>query len=473
MTKMEEAIKFIKELECQLSDYQFLLVGGAVRDIIMGKEPHDFDIATNCPLEEIEARYVADNIGASKEFGIINVHCRGEQYEVATFRTEGDYSDSRHPSTVTKAETFEDDSARRDFTINSLGYTSAGEIVDFHGGAADIANKRLRTVGNPLDRFTEDPLRIVRLFRFAATFDFEIDVDTALAARAIIGRGPLAVSVERVRDELYKAAKTGKSLRAFVELLDDFAVLDFYIPELVELQDKPQPPEWHPEGDAYVHTLCAVEASRSPDPIVNLAILFHDIGKGPTYQLRGDKHTFYGHDGLGPKIIEEIASRLKIGTADEKSFAFCAHRHMMLHKPKTLTRNKVVKMVNDPNWEVLREVGYADEMSRGLPEPEDQVPGTDYADEAKFVDNISYMIELTDEVNSGGGPEALKQRIKEMIDGRKLLKWHPELNEPDNRKAIGVVLKDVQEWIVNSNKFDSTEDDIKKVAKRRVRVALK
>lgn len=237
----------LSDLERLQPESENLIVGGAVRDLLLKRPISDVDIATNIDINKLEARYKTDEIGKSKDFGIINVHWKGYEFEVANFRSERGSDDRRHPSTVSRVTSFEQDAARRDFSVNALGIDKNGVIYDYVKGLEDIKNNILRAVGDAKQRFTEDALRILRLFRQSSTLGFKIDPETFEAAKELkdlIDK----LSVERVTEELYKAAKTGPTLAQYIEYLDSIGYLQKILPEVKQLQQFFHDPKHHPEG---------------------------------------------------------------------------------------------------------------------------------------------------------------------------------------------------------------------------------
>lgn len=454
----EKGIRLPKKLEeIGGPDSEALIVGGAVRDLVLGKEISDIDIATNISIEEIEKHFKTDEIGANKTFGIVNVHFEGDQFEVAHYRTETTYSDGRHPDKVELTNTFEGDSARRDFSWNALGINSMGEIIDYHNGLEDLKNKIVRAVGNPHERFKEDSLRILRLIRFAVKMGFEIEENTLNAAKELINLTD-SLSKERVAEEIYKVAGiSGKTLAEYFIKLDEIGLLEKILPELYNLKPMQHNLKHHPEGGGTVlgHVLEALKMSRSNDALTNLAIAFHDLGKATTYKYREEKgHTYYGHEEAGVPIIKEIGKRLKLSNKDIDVISYCAANHMRIHKIYELSRGKLVSMVNHPFWPYLKEVGYADEMCRGF----------EHSQDADFKKKIEYAENIAKEANAGGGPDELKKRIKTLINGQLLLEWIPELNKTENKIYIGKILSKIHEWIIDNNLFNLSQEEIKKKA---------
>lgn len=230
------------------------IVGGAVRDIVLGKEPDDIDIATNVPMEKIEELFPTHDIGKNKDFGIVVAEYKGESFEIAQFRKDGTYSDGRRPDKIEIVPDFKDDAARRDFTINAMGLDSEGNIIDYFDGMKDIKDKVLRTVGNPSERFGEDYLRMLRAIRFSSRLGFKLDDKTAKAIKD--GSENInKIAGERIKKEFVKMAEQdgSKFADAIVEL-DNVGLLDKILPEIVKLKEFKHNVKFHPEG-AYVRKI--------------------------------------------------------------------------------------------------------------------------------------------------------------------------------------------------------------------------
>ena len=311
-------------------------VGGSVRDIEMGRTPHDYDIVTDARPDQVTALFPAAlQVGA--RFGVLVVPLDGRQYEVATFRTEGPYLDGRRPSTVTFVDAATD-VRRRDFTINGLLYDPLeGRTYDFVGGRADIAAGIVRTIGDPGERFAEDRLRMLRALRLAAELGFEIEPETFGAIRAG-ARAITSVSAERIRDELLRllvSPRRGEGLRR----LEASGLLAAILPEVEAMVGIEQPPEFHPEGDVFVHTVLALERLRDPHPVLAFGTLLHDVGKPPT-QTRTDRIRFNGHDEAGAVLAEAICRRLRLSTTDTARVTTLVREHLRV---KDLPRMRPAK----------------------------------------------------------------------------------------------------------------------------------
>ncbi len=289
--------------------FEAYFVGGCVRDLVMGLEPKDYDIATRAHPDQVLTLFPeALRVGA--QFGVVIVPAEGGPVEVATFRSDSEYADGRHPAAVRYAEAASEDVRRRDFTINGLLFDPATRrVIDFVGGQEDIRARRIRTIGDPYARFREDHLRMLRAVRFAARFAFGLDARLQEAAHEL-GALVREVSRERVRDELLKILTDGGARRGF-ELLDDLGLLEVVLPEVKALQGVPQPPQFHPEGDVWTHTMIMLDGLKNPSASLALGVLLHDVGKPSTLSVR-DRIRFDHHAEVGARMAENICSRLRL-----------------------------------------------------------------------------------------------------------------------------------------------------------------
>jgi poly(A) polymerase len=301
------------------------LVGGCVRDLVMGREPKDYDVSTNATPEQV-VKLFPESLTVGVQFGVVIVPREAGNVEVATFRSDGRYADGRHPTEVRYAKTPQEDVRRRDFTLNGLLYDPLSEqVLDYVGGQADLRARRIRTIGDPLERFGEDHLRMLRAVRFAARFQFEIDPGALQAIRKLAGEIK-GVSAERVRDEILKILTEGGARRGF-ELLDEVGLLAEVLPEVKALQGVAQPSEFHPEGDVWVHTLLMLEGLRRPTPTLALGVLLHDVGKPPTFSVR-ERIRFDNHVEVGAKMAETICHRLRLATRDTERVVELVRHHL-------------------------------------------------------------------------------------------------------------------------------------------------
>ena len=289
--------------------FQAYFVGGCVRDLVMGHEPKDYDVATDALPDQVQ-RLFTDSLTVGAQFGVVIVPGAAGPVEVATFRNDGIYDDGRHPRQVSYARTPEEDVRRRDFTINGLLLDPVEDkVLDYVGGERDIRERRIRAIGQPFRRFQEDHLRMLRAVRFAARFGFSLDSTVLLAIRESADL-IATVSRERVRDEILKILTEGSARRGF-ELLDETTLLEFILPEVKAMQGVMQPPQFHPEGDVWTHTLMMLEGLQSPTVTLALGLLLHDVGKPPTFTVR-ERIRFDNHVEVGAKMAGEICRRLRL-----------------------------------------------------------------------------------------------------------------------------------------------------------------
>ncbi|HEY6292585.1 MAG TPA: CCA tRNA nucleotidyltransferase [Terriglobia bacterium] len=321
--KDENARTIVERLRA--AGFKAYWVGGCVRDLVMGREPQDYDVATDATPGEV-VKLFPGSLTVGAQFGVVVVRGDNGPTEVATFRSDGRYLDGRHPAEVRYAPTLEEDVRRRDFTINGLMYDPLEQrVLDFVGGQADIRARRLRTIGEPSARFTEDRLRMLRAVRFAARFDFALDPATFDAIREL-APAIHEVSAERIRDEVLKILTEGAALHGF-ELLDRTELLQEVLPEIKTLQGVAQPPEFHPEGDVWTHTLMMLEGLHEATPTLALGALLHDIGKPATFTVR-ERIRFDGHVEIGSKMAEAICRRLKLSSRETERVVELVSQHM-------------------------------------------------------------------------------------------------------------------------------------------------
>jgi len=305
--KRQAATEIVRRLREQ--GFQAYWVGGCVRDLVLGRAPADFDITTDATPTEV-IRLFPQSLTVGAQFGVVIVARPEGDFEVATFRSDGRYTDGRHPAEVRYTRTPEEDVRRRDFTLNGLLYDPLEEqVLDYVGGQADISARCVRTIGDPFQRFHEDRLRMLRAVRFAARFLFTPERALVEAIRKL---APLIrdVSAERIRGEIVKILTEGQARRGF-ELLDETGLLPEVLPEVKALQGVEQPPEFHPEGDVWTHTLLMLAGLRSPTPTLALGVLLHDVGKPPTFSRR-ERIRFDNHVEIGARMAEAIGTRLRL-----------------------------------------------------------------------------------------------------------------------------------------------------------------
>ncbi len=344
---LSAAIQIIQKL--RQSGHEALLAGGCVRDYLLGREPKDYDVATSATPQQVITLFPgALTVGA--HFGVVIVRQGDEHVEVATFRTDGSYKDGRHPESVTFS-TAEEDAQRRDFTVNGLFRDPiAGSIIDYVGGQADLEKRVLRAIGDPSKRFDEDKLRLLRAVRFATTLGFEIEPETW---RAVCEHAASiqSVSAERIRDELIKIFLHANRVRGF-DLLMDSGLMAQVLPEILVLKGVEQPPQWHPEGDVFIHTrlMLSLLPEQVSLPLV-LSVLLHDIAKPATFTVdETGRIRFNGHDKLGAEMTGDILRRLKFPNDVIEPTQVAVEHHMVFKDVKKMKKSTLKRMMSRPTW---------------------------------------------------------------------------------------------------------------------------
>ncbi len=347
----------------RLRGHQAYFAGGCVRDIILNREPADYDVATDATPEQV-MRIFPTAIPVGAQFGVVLVEPGHDQQpadappsastgrvEVATFRCDLSYSDGRHPDQVRFSTSPQEDAQRRDFTINGLFLDPAsGEVLDFVSGRNDLQAGIIRAIGDPEQRFAEDKLRLLRAVRFAARFQFVIDGATfaAMQKHAVrIGD----VSHERIRDELAKMLTEGRARQAFM-LLDSSGLLKEVLPEISAMKGVEQPPQYHPEGDVFVHTLLLLD-QLSPGCSTTLAwgALLHDVGKPSTFRITPERVRFDGHVEIGVKMAENICRRLRFSNDDTQQILALVQNHMRFGDVLRMKDSTLKKFLRLPAFE--------------------------------------------------------------------------------------------------------------------------
>jgi tRNA nucleotidyltransferase/poly(A) polymerase len=363
---MDTAIDYLRKLS-ELG-YDAYIVGGAVRDKMRGVEVSDVDVATNCPMNVLSKEFSTHVIGKSKDFGIFIVLHKGEHFETAQFRSDSNYTDGRRPDKVEIVGDIYKDLIRRDFTVNALAMDKDGLVVDIVNGEKDIKNKVIRAVGDPMVRFGEDHLRMMRVARFGAMEGFTVERDTKLAVRRL-SHLIHTVSKERIRMELVKAAsKCGMEFSRFITLLDQLKLLSKILPEVHALKYFKQDMEHHPEGPTVLmHTLRAVELlGKEKLALSKIATLFHDVGKAICFDddTYGYKMRYPRHEHCSEFLVDQICERLKFSIDDTCRMMFVAANHMKFHNLLEMKPSKVARLVSNCYFDTLIDACYADEFSR-------------------------------------------------------------------------------------------------------------
>ena len=361
MTTTKQAADIVETL--RRHSHLAYLVGGCVRDLIVGREPADYDVATDATPGEV-MKIFPDSYDVGAQFGVVLVPVSNEKtdtsvseltgprdvVEVATFRSDIGYSDGRHPDQVRFSQSPKEDVKRRDFTINGLLLDPiTNEVLDFVDGRKDLESKVIRTIGKPAERFREDKLRMLRAVRFAARFHFSIEPNTFQAIQRFASEIH-QVSRERVRDELTKMLTEGHARVAFLEL-DQTGLLREVLPEIAAMKGVEQTPEFHPEGDVFVHTLLLLDKLPVPcPPTLAWGALLHDVGKPPTFRVAADRIRFDEHVEVGVRMAEEICRRLRFSTDDTEQILALVANHMRFSDVARMKDSTFKKFVRMPRF---------------------------------------------------------------------------------------------------------------------------
>jgi poly(A) polymerase len=355
-----QALAIIAEL--RRAGFAAFLAGGCVRDRLLGMPAKDYDIATDARPEVVQ-RLFPNTIAVGAHFGVIMVVIDEERFEVATFRADADYLDGRRPSSVRFGK-IEEDARRRDFTIGGMYFDPAtNRVIDLVGGRADLRDGVIRAIGNAAERFEEDHLRILRAVRFAARLDFAIALDTWEAMR-LHAPSILRVAAERNGDELVRIMTEGGAGRG-LDLLVESGLAASLLPEVLPLRDCPQPPNFHPEGDVYLHTrlmLSMLEAGCSET--LAFGALLHDIAKPQCFAVAADgKMSYYGHTEQGAEISAAIMQRLKRPRAVQERVAYLVRDHLRMIMAPRMRTATLKRMLAEDGFDELLELGRLDALA--------------------------------------------------------------------------------------------------------------
>ncbi|MEK7519969.1 MAG: CCA tRNA nucleotidyltransferase [Patescibacteria group bacterium] len=351
------------------ASFDAYVVGGCVRDVMLKKEPKDWDVATNAQPEQIQK--VFPKSFYENKFGTVTVHESGMEVQVTTYRIDHHYTDKRRPDEVTYTQDLKEDLARRDFTINAMAFGHDEKIVDPFHGEKDLREELVRAVGSPHERFEEDALRLMRAVRFATQLNFTIEKET-LAAIKESSSSIAHVSQERIRDEFVKMIMSVHAARG-AELLRETGLLAYIIPEILEgvgvTQNK------HHIYTVYEHNLRALAyaAEQNYNLSVRLAAFFHDVAKPRTKRGEGPNATFYNHDIFGAKVSKNIMQRMKFSTADIEKVFLLVRYHLFYYNVDEVTPSSVrrlIKNVGLENMDDLINVRFADRIGSGVPKAE-------------------------------------------------------------------------------------------------------
>ncbi len=347
--------------------FQAYLVGGCVRDLLLGREPKDYDVATNATPGQV-MNIFPETYAVGAQFGVVLVPSaerEGEApvVEVATFRSDIGYSDGRHPDEVRFSQDPREDVARRDFTINGMLLDPvSGAVLDYVGGRKDLESGTIRTIGDPEQRFAEDKLRMLRAVRFAARFNYAIEAATFAAVKKMASEIDV-VSRERVRDELTRMLTEAHPHRAFL-LLDESGLLGEVLPEISAMEGVEQPPEFHPEGDVFVHTLMLLDNLPQPCPAtLAWGALLHDVGKPATFRHAPDRIRFDNHVEVGVKIAQDICHRLRFSNDDTAQILALVDNHMRFGHVSRMKESTLKRFMRMPAFDQHLALHRADSLA--------------------------------------------------------------------------------------------------------------
>ena len=436
------AFQLIAEIKSMEDDATAYIVGGAVRDYLLGKECDDIDIATSVSIDKLEKIYETVDIGANKDFGILVIKYHGFVFEVANYREDGDYSDGRRPDEVKIVKDFFTDSKRRDFTINAMAMDSDKNIIDYHGGQDDLKNKIIRTVGRAEDRFSEDYLRILRAIRFASVLDFQYDEDVegAIMAQA---NNLTKISTERIWKEFWKMAHCNGFSSGIFDMWN-LGVLTYILPEIDCMNNYPHYKKHHPEGNVWRHVFSVLQHLDNQSAVVKLGGLFHDIGKPVAYKIEDSgKFHYYMHDYIGLDVFDKVVERIHIPKDIANEVKYSIKNHMKMHNFLVMKDSKCYDMIDSPYWDSLYQVAYADDKSRL------------YLFDREFWNKV----------------DAKVARIKLIVERKKVMsgilngKLVMNILGISGGPKVGEVLKKAVAYVVNNNMDLTLDEDYQKIVK--------
>lgn len=356
--KFKAAIAVLRRLRD--AGHETYFAGGCVRDLLRGLSPKDYDIATAARPEQVAALFPR-TVEVGRAFGVIKVLIDGNEIEVTTFRSEGPYVDGRRPESVTFT-TAEEDVRRRDFTINGLLWDPIEKkVLDFVGGQEDLKNRILRAIGDPSLRFEEDRLRMMRAIRFACQIGLKIEEATYAAIRAH-SSGIVTISMERIRDE-FKGILLSDRRSAGIEMLAETGLLRYFLPEVLALRGVAQPPEFHPEGDVWTHTLLALDQLKEPTFALALGTLLHDIAKPLTQTFDGNRIRFNGHDVRGASMARDICRRLRLSAEETECVEYLVASHMKFKDVRQMRESTLRRFLSEPHFPDLVRMCEADVLA--------------------------------------------------------------------------------------------------------------
>ena len=361
MTEREFATDVVRRL--REAGFEAYWAGGCVRDQVLGRVPADYDVATDARPEQVQ-RIFRRTVAVGLSFGVVEIlGPRPLKIQVATFRSDGTYSDGRRPDSITFCSA-EEDAKRRDFTINGMFYDPLEDrLIDYVGGQADLGAKMLRAIGNPVHRFAEDKLRMLRGVRMATRFDLAVDVATADAIRMMAGE-IIVVSAERIADELRKLLVHPRRSRG-LRLMDELHLISPILPELEEMKGLAQGLPSAPTGDLWEHVLKVMDLLETPSFPLAFGALLHDIGKRRTLGRTAEKYTFHGHEHVGKKMAAEICLRLKLANVEKTRIEWLVEKHQYLCDAPIMRESRLKTILIHPGIGELLALHRTDSIASG------------------------------------------------------------------------------------------------------------
>jgi len=366
-----ELLDVAKEVVIQLRNagHKAYCVGGCARDTLLNIAPKEYDITTSATPEEV-SKIFPHTVPIGVSFGVILVIIGHYQFEVATFRKDQSYSDGRHPDNVTYSTEEQEDVLRRDFTINGMLYDPIEEkAIDYVNGMDDLENKIIRTIGDPYERLNEDKLRMMRAVRFSSRHNFELDTNTFQAIRKLAPE-IMQVSSERIRDEIIKIISQENPGRG-LKMLSESCLLKYVLPDIEIMKGVEQPPQFHPEGDVFVHTCLVLDKLHQNEggvisPELAIGALLHDVGKPPTFSV-SDRIRFNGHDRLGAEMSKRICRELKFSNKQIETIYSLVREHLKFKDVFKMKKSTLKRFIGMPHFEEHMALHLADcQASHGL-----------------------------------------------------------------------------------------------------------
>ena len=351
------ALTIVKRL--QSKGYTAYWAGGCVRDLLLKRPFSDIDIATSATPDEV-LNLFEKTFEKGKAFGVVSILMEDHEFEVTTFRKEGKYKDGRHPEFVEWTND-KQDALRRDFTINGMFYDPIQKkVIDYVGGKSDLKAKVIRAIGTAQNRFDEDKLRMLRAVRFAARLNYTLEAETKKAIKLM---APLIheVSPERIREELLKIL-TQENPEKGIDLMSKFNLLKEVLPEIEMMKGVEQPPQFHPEGDVYVHTLLVLKhLKKTPNPELAMAALLHDVGKPPTFEVK-ERIRFDGHVEVGAEMAQKICKRLRFSNKQTEHISSLVRQHLKFMHVKDMRKSTLKRFLMQERFQDHLDLHYADCM---------------------------------------------------------------------------------------------------------------